>query len=527
MIRISFTILILFLLGSCARQGSPTGGPKDSTPPKFLKANPDTLSKNVSTLIKEIRLDFDEYIVLKEAQKQIIVSPPLKYTIVPTQNSPRKYVLITLKDTLQPNTTYNINFAESIRDNNEGNTLSNFQYTFSTGKTIDSLQLNGKVTNALTDEINEKTLVALYKKTSDEIDFKTKPYYVTKIDTLGNYKLNYLSAGNYYVIAFNDENFNGKFDEDKEQLAFDKQAFALQKNATKNLILSQSKPKYKALEAKQKAQGQIVVRFKGKPKSVDFEIINDNFPKDFTTEFISETDSAMIWFNTQKANFQDKNERLKIVVKNQEQKDTLQLLYDTKLKTTFEIKSVEKELVPNEIFELQTNFPIETINLERITIIQNTKNIPFESEINNTNLKLKFPIEFASSYQIKMLPKAIITKNETQNDSLLFTFKTKAKNEYGNLRLILKNTPQKPFFVQLMQGETKVREVYGTNSVIDFNYLKPAEYYFKILVDENENKSWDFGSYYENQQPEKTYIYPFNVTVRAFWDINETWNLSP
>ncbi len=527
MIRVSFTILILFLLGSCARQGTPTGGPKDSTAPKFLKATPDTLSKNVSALIKEIRLDFDEYIVLKDAQKQIIVSPPLKYSIVPTQNSPRKYVLLTLNDTLQANTTYNINFTESIRDNNEGNVLSNFQYTFSTGKTIDSLQLNGKVTNALTDEINDKTLVALYKKSSDEIDFRAKPYYVTKIDTLGNYTLNYLSAGNYFVIAFTDENFNGKFDEDNEALAFDRQAIALEKNEIKNFILSQSKPKYKAIEAKQKAQGQMVVRFKGKPKSIDFELLNHNFPKDFVTEFTPETDSAMIWFNTQKTNFSNKNERLKIVVKNKDRKDTLQVLYDTKLKTAFEIKAVEKELVPNEIFELQTNFPIDKLNSEKITITQNTKNIPFESEINNTDLKLKFPIEFASSYQIKLLPKAIITQNETQNDSLLFSFKTKAKNEYGNLRLMLKNAPQKPFFVQLMQGETKVREVYGNQSVIDFNYLKPAEYYFKILVDENENKSWDFGSYYENQQPEKTYIYPFNVTVRAFWDINETWNLSP
>ena len=120
--KILFLFLFSLLLISCARVGSPVGGAKDTIPPKLIGSNIDTLRVNVPRDIKELRIDFDEYITLKEINKQLIISPPLKkMTKIIPSGMANKYLLIKWEDTLQANTTYNFNFGNAIVDNNESN----------------------------------------------------------------------------------------------------------------------------------------------------------------------------------------------------------------------------------------------------------------------------------------------------------------------------------------------------------------------------------------------------------------------
>jgi hypothetical protein len=195
--RLLLLFVIGFLLQSCARVGSPVGGPKDSLAPKFLSSNIDTTRINVSRDIRELRLDFDEYITLKDINKNLIISPPIKsITRIIPSNIANKFILIQWKDTLQANTTYNFNFGNSIADNNEGNILRYFNFAFSTGDKLDDLYISGEVKDALSIKkgSENKFVVGLYQA-KDTIDYKQKPYYITKLDDDGYYELNYLSPG--------------------------------------------------------------------------------------------------------------------------------------------------------------------------------------------------------------------------------------------------------------------------------------------------------------------------------------------
>ena len=144
-------VLILTLLSvlsiSCAKRGTITGGPKDSIAPVIVKSNPKNYQSNFTGT--KIRIDFSEYIKVKDINKQLIISPPMQKspTIVP-QGSASKFISITLNEELKPNTTYSFNFGQSITDYNEGIPYSQFKYVFSTGNYIDSLTVSGNIKDA-------------------------------------------------------------------------------------------------------------------------------------------------------------------------------------------------------------------------------------------------------------------------------------------------------------------------------------------------------------------------------------------
>ena len=157
-------IVIGLLFAQCANRGTPSGGEKDITPPVIIKSEPENFSTNFTA--KEIKIYFDEYIKIKDLQKQLIISPPMNTEpeITPL-GSASKYITIKIFDTLQPNTTYAFNFGESIIDNNESNPYPYYRYVFSTGTYIDSLQVKGRVEDALNQKPEEFVSVMLYEST--------------------------------------------------------------------------------------------------------------------------------------------------------------------------------------------------------------------------------------------------------------------------------------------------------------------------------------------------------------------------
>ena len=176
-----FLFFAVFSLFQCGRKGTPSGGIKDIIPPKLKYAEPPNLS--VDFKAKKIRLYFDEYIKLNKIQEQLIVSPPLKYTpVITPAGTASKVIEILIKDTLQENTTYTINFGQSIVDNNEGNPNSFLTYVFSTGSYIDSLSLKGVVEDASNKKAETFISVMLYEIDStynDSTVYKRPPNYIT------------------------------------------------------------------------------------------------------------------------------------------------------------------------------------------------------------------------------------------------------------------------------------------------------------------------------------------------------------
>ncbi|MBD5279935.1 MAG: hypothetical protein HDS35_05270 [Bacteroides sp.] len=194
------TLLSIGFLASCASIGNPSGGPRDEDPPRFVRANPAPESVNVDR--DRITLDFDEIINVKDAFQKVVVSPPGGQT--PRVSSQGHRVTVQFKDTLIPNTTYTIDFANSIEDNNEGNKLQGFTYTFSTGPSIDTLQISGMVLSADALEPQQSMLVGVYSNLSDTA-FATLPFErVAKTDDRGRFSIRGLAPGEYRIFALND-----------------------------------------------------------------------------------------------------------------------------------------------------------------------------------------------------------------------------------------------------------------------------------------------------------------------------------
>lgn len=234
-------LLVAVMAAGCAKEGMPTGGPKDETPPKVLGAEPKTGSTNWTA--KEFMILFDEYVTVKDADKNILVSPPMNTK--PEYTTKGHAVVVKLKDSLRANTTYLFQFKEGIVDYNEGNPLASYEYVFSTGSSIDSMTIRGKVLDALThqtyksegvitvvaysvdqmahfDSIQNLYLDSLLKADTtgtlaekidkthlgDSIVAKEKPLYMTRCDQEGKFEMNHLREGHYRVLAFDDGDNN-------------------------------------------------------------------------------------------------------------------------------------------------------------------------------------------------------------------------------------------------------------------------------------------------------------------------------
>ena len=218
-----YTLTVVFFLyvlaaynAGCAQIGAPTGGPRDTIPPRLVNASPKLKSVNVTS--NKITLSFNEYVDLREAQTNVLISPfPKK---APSIDYKLKTVTVKLKDTLLPNTTYSINFGNAIVDNNEGNPLKDFTYVFSTGNNIDSFTLTGKVLVAETGKADSTIVAMLYRNTDDSAVQKNKPDYISKLDGKGNFTFINLPPGKFKVYALKDGDGGKTYNSKKEMFAF-------------------------------------------------------------------------------------------------------------------------------------------------------------------------------------------------------------------------------------------------------------------------------------------------------------------
>ena len=189
------------VLPGCANIIPPSGGPIDSTAPLLVEANPPNLSKNFKG--KQVTFTFDEFVEVQNLAENLLVSPtPI---IMPQAPYKLHTVTLKLKDTLEENTTYSINFGNAVRDVHEGNAVKNFTYVFSTGPTIDSLELKGHVVLAESGKIDSTLIAMLHKKGNDSAVVNERPRYIVKLDGKGNFNFHNLPAGTFYLYAMKDE----------------------------------------------------------------------------------------------------------------------------------------------------------------------------------------------------------------------------------------------------------------------------------------------------------------------------------
>lgn len=215
--------LLLFTVGlsglfvfSCANVVSPTGGPKDETPPNVIRSNPPNLSTNYDG--RDIRVYFDEFVALNNLQQNLLVSPPLEND--PEVKIRGKSIIISVSDTLLDATTYNFFFGESVVDITESNAIPNFQFVVSTGDFVDSLSVVGILKNAYSLLPEEGVFIMMYENYYDSVPFLEIPVYLTKTNKAGEFQINNMREGNFLMFALKDLNSSYTFDDPTENIGF-------------------------------------------------------------------------------------------------------------------------------------------------------------------------------------------------------------------------------------------------------------------------------------------------------------------
>ena len=530
-LKYTFLLLLLITIG-CAKRGSITGGLKDTIAPVLKASYPENFSKNFKG--NEIKLVFDENIKLKNLNKQLIISPPMKYEPLILPTTPSKTITIKIKDTLQPNTTYSFNFGQSIADNNEGNPFNQFKYVFSTGNYIDSLSLRGKVKSAYDKEVESFVSVLLYEVNdtfTDSIVYNQTPKYVTNtLDSLKTFQLENLKAGKYLLVALKDYNSNNKYNPKTDKIGFIKELITIPNDTVYELELFKEKLPFKTFKPTQASGNRLLMGFEGKlnngkdkPKTIlkngtdDLTHIVTKFPK---------KDSLQIWFKP------IKTDSLRLAVAKDKYEANFTFKIKDQKKDTLNLSAVQiNDLKFRDRFTIESSTPLATVENSKISLLNKAKiAVPFTTEYDDFNQKLYFDFkkEPSENYTIRILPGALTDFFEKSNDTLNFKLNTKPVEDYGNLTVVLANAKQFPVIIELTneKGDVLASEFTEEKTTINFNLIDPALYSLRAIYDANKNKEWDSGNYLEKLQAEEVIYFSKEIDVRANWDVNQIFDLS-
>lgn len=530
-----FLLYLLFIslaFTGCAKRGTITGGSKDTIPPVLVGSTP----RNMSTEFKgnEIRIDFDEYIKIKDVNKQLIISPPMEYPpdITP-MGSASKYINIKIKDTLQPNTTYSFNFGQSITDNNEGNPYSQFRFVFSTGTYIDSLTLNGLVKDAYTIETDNFVNVMLYEaneKFNDSTVYNEKPRYVTNtLDSMVNFSLQNLKEGRYYLFALKDQNSNYRYDPKTDKIGFLKDPITIPTDTIYQLELFKEQATFKAIRPSQASSNRLFVGYEGDARGIKVAVKNGAGTEDIRTitTRVRDKDSVQVWLPRG-----IEADSLQVAVRH---KDSLQE-FVAKFKEMKAADSLSIEATPKggihfrEKFILRPSTPLVAIDSSKITLLdKDSLAVAFRLKYDDfkQEMEVDFEKQESQKYNFVMLPGAFEDFYGKQNDTLNYRLTTRTYADYGNLRVTLVNADRFPLLLEVTdaKGVVKASHYSKGETVINFDALEPSEYTLRVIYDDNGNAEWDSGNYMEKRQAEEVIYFPKPFSVLANWDVDETFNL--
>ena len=527
-------VLLIVVINGCAKRGSPTGGPVDSIPPVLINASPKINSTNFDS--KEIRLTFDEFVKLDKVDEQLIISPPLNkssYEVKPL-NGVTKKVFLEFIDSLETETTYSINFGNSIKDNNEGNPLTFFSYTFSTGETIDSLYVRGNISDAFDKETDDYISIHLYRIDSifnDSIIYNNRPTYISNSLDSTTYQFKNIKEGEYLILALKDIDNNYFFDPFYDKIGFIDSLITLPRDSIINFKLFKEetsliwdKPHFINSE-------KIGFGYYGKLDLKNIEIessIPDSVNYTYTKE--NEKDTLIFWlsknsFDSLNFNLIEKDTTKLVTVKFDRAKDTLidSLSISPKTANIIHLK---------ETFKLSSNIPLKNIEDSLITIRDiDSLIVPFTTSINDNldQIDIEFEVSPSDNYRVFILPEAIKDVRGVSNDTLQYNVVSQSLEDYGNVYLdVIRNSSSK-FILQMIDSNGEVIRVFknvNQDATYNFDYVRPGKYIFRLIEDANNNDKWDTGNYLKKIKPERVYYFSNELEVRANWDLNETFNLN-
>lgn len=467
-----FYLLIILLipkiivLNSCANIIPPTGGPRDSLPPVLIKSLPADSTTNFKA--NKITLTFNEYILLDNTIQQTLIMSP-NPNQAPYVKGLLQNVTIRLKDSLKPNTTYSIDFGNGIKDVNENNPYKNFTYVFSTGNTIATGHFSGQVQLAQTGTHDSTLIVLLQNNLNDSAIKKIKPYYYTRLDSIGRFNFRFLENGTYNVFVLPND-YTKKYDDSTKMFAFANEPVTISDTSSLSSLMLYAYNQYPP----------------GKEQS--------NTPAPTTSSSTKKkTDTAT---------------SIRYVTNLQKEKQSL--LSDL-------IISFQKPLAKfdsSKIILTDTNYKPVT----GYTILADSLDSSFT---------LKYPWKEDQYFKLLIQKDAFTDstgKTLAKNDTLNIV--TAAEADYGSLRLMFSNldVSRNPV-LQFVQNDKIIDSVALTQNLFYRKLYKPGDYDLRILYDADKNMKWTPGDYAIKKQPEIVIRVPRKLNVKQNWDNEVNVNL--
>jgi uncharacterized protein (DUF2141 family) len=465
-----FALSFLLVIGAighsgCANIVPPTGGPRDTLPPRLLFVTPGDSTKHFTA--NKIVFNFDEYIDPKDIRTELIVSPVPK--VEPIVDSKLRTLTVKIKDTLQPNTTYSLNFGKAIRDFNEGNILRNFRYVFTTGDHIDQGSFGGNVVIAVTGKVDSSLVVVLHQKFDDSAVVKDRPRYIARLDTTGQFLFRNIQPGTYAVYAMKDESGSHKYLSKAQLFAFADSPVVISENTPPISMYAyaeaaDSKPANKSgATATTPAPGRKSAKDRERDRRLQFTVNAPNNVFDVLDSFRLSFATGLKTFDSTQLRFTDEYFR-----------DIDPRRYRYARDTT------------NKVFSLLYAWPVDT------------------------KFNLILPKTFGQDSAGRRL-----FKDDT------ISFRTKKDIEYGEIRVRVLNInmARRPV-LQFIQGDAvKYAIPFSNRREVRKVLFPPGEYELRILYDTNGNLHWDTGQFFgKKRQPEKVTPIRRKFTVKANWD---------
>lgn len=516
--------LLCVVLWACASQGRLSGGEEDTSPPK-VQTDKSTPNYQTNFYPDKIQLEFDEFITLNNALKEIAISPPLRQ--IPQFSSRGKTLEIKFPEDeeLKSDATYTINFGSAIKDLREGNVLENFTYVFSTGDKLDSLSISGKVVDAFSKEPIENAVVMLYDVLSDSIIYQERPFYFAKTSSQGSFKINNIKNDTFQVFALKDQNLNFILDQEGESLAFLDSTFVLT-DSTKTafeLELFEIDFPPKITETKVSQDGSIAIGFTQElDNRPEFQFSDTSIKYKSTLD----KDSLKIWYDT--TSYPDfrlytLGDTLKIKPKKKKRKKPYSIQLNKSRTST--------QIVGGDSLKIYMDYPLIDINKDSIRLIDTSgRTVDFEIHPQEDPRSVALISEWKTDipYELIIPDSTIYTFNKITNDSFNLGFTVLGLEQLGTINITFEDitVDSQVVFILMDKDEELFKTLVAKeNPEISIPNLLPKTYSFYLLEDLNNNRKWDGGDYTTKRQSEKI-VKKELEKLRENWELNTTISLS-
>lgn len=522
-VSLSLIFPFLFLISSCAKQGYPTGGPKDTTPPKAVGSKPQNETRHFKG--KQFFIEFDEYVVLKNAEQNVLISPPMAQK--PVFSTRGMGVQVRLQDTLRPNTTYLFQFKEAIADYNEGNVLPSYEYVFSTGAQMDSLMIAGNVLNARNGNPWGEVLTVVGYRDGD-----TMPSLVTRTDKRGNFAFHYIPDGHYRLMALDDKNRDLRIDS-TEAVAWD-----TLRHAAADSIDSSALVRLRISAPERRRQRVLKAEFTDRGRIVISTLLPMQHPtlagEDVEWRLNMRGDTINVWCRNELC------DSTVLMLADEGLADTLKLRYRAPSKrgrgrsTSADKPPLMKTLCSGNAAyydDLRIAFtaPVTVTAAPPEAEIMylkdsSTSRCPIVLDSSGLRARLETSLKSGEQYRVRLEDSLFSDLYGHPSDSLVFTLTPK---DYGILTMHIDNGTGYPLVVEVLDAKDTIvqRQPLAASGTLRFIHLPEAEYRLRAIIDRDGNGQWTTGDYFLRRQPEEILLFGKSLQLREKWELEEKWEL--